>query len=79
MAPGLIPRPGTDYGPCSEPCRHIDCQQTRHDAAAVCPHCRQPIGYDRPFYRQAGELAHASCAELAAEELTAANQDARRI
>jgi hypothetical protein len=37
-------------------------------AAAICPHCRKPIGYGVRFYRDEAErLVHALCFEQATE------------
>jgi len=47
--------PGTQFGPCEHvdggTCSHIDCAQTRSDAASECPLCSQPIGYETAFYQ----------------------------
>lgn len=53
MPASLIPRPGTQIGPCDKTasCGHDDCKQTVADAASLCPKCGKPIGYDhRAFY-----------------------------
>ena len=69
MAASTLPAPGTQYGPCAEPCSHTDCAHTRRMAAAVCPFCDEAIGYDRRFYNDGGaslggfDLVHALCAE----------------
>lgn len=68
MAAGTWPRPGTKYGPCAEPCEHIDCAATRRDAESLCRLCSQPIGYEVRFYRdpEAGAMltyVHAACLE----------------
>ena len=49
MSWSLIPKPGTEYGPCEGKCDHIDCAQNRMWAESVCPHCKEPVGYDRPM------------------------------
>jgi hypothetical protein len=91
MGAGRIPRPGTKYGPCSPVvssnsyggppaliyCKHLDCQRSREDAAALCAFCDKAIGYETPFY-SGGEdvrhfhgrdaLVHALCLELAVEK-----------
>lgn len=71
MAAGTIPREGTKYGPCAEPCQHRDCAATRADAAAPCAICTKPIGYEIRFYRDSDNsgvwLTHADCAEDQAE------------
>lgn len=52
MPAALIPRPGTEIGPCDKnaSCGHADCKQTVADAASICPKCNAPIGYDRPAF-----------------------------
>lgn len=50
MAAISNPAPGTEYGPCIEPCAHGDCRNIRDEASAPCTICSEPIGYDRPFY-----------------------------
>lgn len=52
MAAVGLPKPGTEYGPCAEECKHVDCAETRKQAATACDICREPIGYDRPFYQR---------------------------
>lgn len=68
MASGVLLRPGTDYGPCTEPCRHTDCAATREMAAAPCVRCGDPIDYDRHFFRDDEGLAHALCVYEALDE-----------
>jgi hypothetical protein len=63
MAAGRLPVPGSEFGPCPEPCQHIDCAATREDAAQVCRICDKPIGYEVRFYQSAGQLVHAACLE----------------
>lgn len=69
MAAGVLPKPGTKVGPCKGRCRHLDCRQTREDAAASCRFCGETIGYERGFVRSrlTGALAHEVCLEDAAE------------
>lgn len=58
MAAGILPKPGTNYGPCERACAHIDCNCTRRMAKAPCGICGKRIGYDTPFYErspQAGD------------------------
>ena len=50
MAYATLAAPGTETGPCVEPCNHTDCAATRQQAAALCGLCNQPISYDTPFY-----------------------------
>lgn len=70
MAAGRISAPGTETGPCLDPCGHLDCAMTRAEAAALCTRCETPIGYETRFYaarvaRADGgrDLSHATCEE----------------
>jgi hypothetical protein len=63
MAAGILSKPGTEYGPCASPCKHIDCAKSREQAASHCALCSTPIGYDRRFYLETVGLVHADCLE----------------
>lgn len=63
MAAGVLPAPGTTYGPCADECRHMDCALTRSMAATACSICGEPIDYDRRFYGRGEALTHAPCLE----------------
>jgi len=77
MASMCLPKPGKvvdgeEIGPCVEPCQHKDCALTRAMAAAICPKCGKPIGYETPFVqdcagRDVGDmgLCHERCAATA--------------
>lgn len=77
MAAGTLPQPGTKYGPCFDPCQHLDCAETRRMAALRCRICKEPIGYDDDtyhsrFYQEGGYgepivLVHADCREREVE------------
>jgi hypothetical protein len=72
MAAGVIPAPGTEYGPCATPCAHRDCGRSRKDAALPCRICKEPIGYSTRYYQENDDangyaLVHAACAEDEAE------------
>jgi hypothetical protein len=69
MAMGILAAPGTKVGPCKTKCGHIDCRQTRADAAAQCRFCGKAIGYGVGFIRArlTGALAHDDCAHEAME------------
>ncbi|MFA5385101.1 MAG: hypothetical protein WC364_10630 [Eubacteriales bacterium] len=64
MAAGKIAAPGTEYGPCKEPCSHTDCASSRSMAEAECIHCGKPIGYETSCYSTETGFAHAKCEEL---------------
>lgn len=57
----ILGAPGTEYGPCAEPCAHQGCTQARAAAAQVCPRCRQPMGYDTVVWDSDGGLEHDVC------------------
>jgi hypothetical protein len=62
MAAVALPAPGTEHGPCAEPCRHTDCAATRTMAARACIGCGQLIGYERRFFQEdTGDLIHLAC------------------
>jgi len=71
MAAGILPKPGSKYGPCLEPCQHRDCAETRREARSRCLHCGGLIGYETRFYKNADHtatseerfLVHAECEE----------------
>lgn len=72
MAASIYPlAPGTQYGPCPEPCLHQDCQRSRTDSAMECRICKQPIGYGNRTYQEGSgttyNLVHADCLENEAE------------
>jgi len=62
MAYGAIPDPGTTYGPCAEPCQHLDCAESRKTAAAACHYCGDPIGYRTNFQIDSEGPVHFTCA-----------------
>lgn len=69
MAATYLSEPGTEYGPCVDPCQHRDCAATRETAATICTYCNEPIGYGNRFYSDdAGGSVHAVCLETAIEE-----------
>ncbi len=71
MAAITVPAPGTEYGPCEEPCAHRDCAESRHMAAAICRFCERPIGYETRLYNDGAsgsyDLVHALCLEESVE------------
>jgi hypothetical protein len=72
MGWAILPKPGTEAGPCKNECKHRDCASSRADADSRCHHCGQPIGYGNPYYQTkaadgSGRLVHAEC-ELKATE-----------
>ena len=69
MAAGRLPFPGTEFGPCVEECKHLDCAETRRMATSVCHYCQTEIGYDKRFYLEDGQFVHAACLEEAVEKL----------
>ncbi len=66
MAAGMLPEPGSEYGPCKKECQHTDCALTRKMAATVCTYCSKEIGYGRLFYDLGDDkLVHYLCHEEA--------------
>ncbi len=63
MAAGILPKPGSEYGPCEGTCNHRDCAETRQTAAKVCEFCKMPIGYGVRFYDDVAGICHANCLE----------------
>ena len=69
MTSVFLAEPGSEYGPCVDPCGHSDCRATRETAAWVCSYCNEPIGYGRHFYSDDPEgWIHAVCLEQQIEE-----------
>lgn len=52
---------GKKFGPCSEDCGHIKCQELREKARRICPLCKKTIGYDTPYIEYEGKIFHAKC------------------
>ncbi len=78
MAATHVSPPGSDYGPCPEPCSHIDCAASRDTAASICRFCTHPIGYGRRYYHDPDEIrgcgrpprwVHATCLYKALGEM----------
>lgn len=69
MAAGVLAKPGAEYGPCMKRCKHLDCKETRREAASACRFCAKAIGFDSAFFRSrlSGDLAHRHCLEDAVE------------
>ena len=64
----VVSPPGTKYGPCKEPCNHVDCAASRGQASALCVYCGKPIGYASAWItEQNRSVAHWTCALDAAE------------
>lgn len=68
MAAGVLPEPGTKYGPCTTGCAHRDCAANRRTAEFECRICKKAIGYDRAFYNDGDRVpadawVHAACYE----------------
>jgi len=66
--------PGTEYGPCDKPCKHIDCTRSRLDSMRPCRICGQPIGYENRVYFEGDAtrvlntaIVHADCLEREVE------------
>ena len=49
-------------GPDEQPCEHTDCAEIIKMSVTMCFYCKQPIGWDRGFYRlDSGILVHSAC------------------
>ena len=72
MAAGALAPPGSEAGPCADPCPHFDCKLSRADAAAPCRICSAPIGYETRIYLApeaiGRQLVHAVCLEAQVEK-----------
>jgi hypothetical protein len=64
----ILPKPGTELGPCVEECKHTDCAATRKEATAPCSFCGDPIGYDVKFQYNDGKICHMGCLWKSIEE-----------
>ncbi len=74
MAASFISSPGTQFGPCIEPCHHTDCHALRLVAESSCTYCHEPIGYEKRYYHlgenavdETNIYAHAVCVDEALE------------
>jgi len=69
MAAAVMPKPGTQFGPCQEGCKHKDCAELKGMAQSMCRFCQKAIGWGGRYYRSqlSGDLAHAACLETAVE------------
>ena len=58
--------PGAKFGPCAEPCKHIDCAETREMLKrpdfAKCIKCGEIIEVDAPFCGRLDKPEHFHCA-----------------
>lgn len=62
MAYGVLPAPGSTYGPCEGECHHIDCAHLREMAETICHLCNEPIGYGVAFQEdEQDRLVHYEC------------------
>lgn len=73
MAAGIMPEPGSKYGPCVNECEHSACNVTKKRAALICHHCDKPIGYDTRFY-DVGVPGKWSCVHALCEEIAIENE-----
>ena len=62
MSAASLARPGVGAGPCSH-CAHIECIAARQIAREVCRICKEPIGFDQPFYAEPDSHVHKLCVE----------------
>lgn len=45
----VIPRPGSELGPCREACMHIECKRAKNMANSNCRLCGRQLGYESQF------------------------------
>ena len=65
MAAGIMGNPGSEFGPCIDPCNHRDCEASRTQAASIWAYCGRPIGYGVRYYAdEPGGWCHAVCLEV---------------
>jgi excisionase family DNA binding protein len=50
-------------GICFDQCSHLDCIAARQIALEVCRVCKEPIGFEQPFYSEAQAKVHKRCLE----------------
>lgn len=64
-----IAEPGTQFGPCADPCDCVHCATMKQHANAECPFCDGEIGYNRPFFTDgANNCYHTyNCTNMSAE------------
>lgn len=67
MAAGILPTPGSEHGPCTFKCKHLDCAETRNRAASRCIYCKKEVGFNVRVYQHGDYTVHARCHEEAAE------------
>lgn len=66
MSVTTLSAPGSESGPCLNPCEHADCQQIRTTAQKSCPYCLADIGYEREIILLPDHsLVHADCFAIA--------------
>jgi hypothetical protein len=58
---GLVDRPGSAGGPCTEVCAHRYCILERATADARCTRCRRLIGYGRQYLADNDSVRHDAC------------------
>jgi len=64
---GTLPKPGSEYGPCTNLCAHPNCAETRKMAEAVCGYCNKKIGYNTRFYDETTQKEQKYCHTLCLE------------
>ena len=68
MASGYISKPGSEYGPCKDKCKHKDCAGLRKIAKSICSICNERIDYERHMYKEGDRYVHAVCLEEKIEQ-----------
>lgn len=64
MSTTTLNPPGSEYGPCLDPCGHNDCMNIRLVAQSNCAICSLTIGYGREIIMlEDSSIAHVDCLE----------------
>lgn len=65
----ILAQPGTEAGPCAEPCEHYDCAQIRTTVKSICHYCGEEIGYDNAYLIEDKlRPVHSACVDNEIEE-----------
>lgn len=58
-----LKQPGDEQGACISNCAHLDCLSVRQIASERCRICKDPIGFEQPFYSEVNARVHKHCLE----------------
>lgn len=58
----IISKPGSKFGPCKDPCDHLDCKDNRDMINSECELCKKKLEYEEKFFSfQDGTFHHWMC------------------